>query len=514
MPKPSVFKLVLLVCGIVCLILFFTKILSADVFTRAEALHALNGLELRNDLIRLDFGSFWYNTNRQIVYPFLHSWLQALFFLTFGANYVAARLLSLVLFFAILVLVYLIPSHLNDEHGPKIGILACIMLLSSPAAINFATLNTLETLGTALFLAAAYIYLISEESKLFVHYLLTGLLLGLSIWTHYIYAYLILATFVVVAISKLGFAVYETIHLYRKGEKNALPFYWWMYKKLTIFAIILIVGLVWFIAAFFTRKIQMVTLTVFSDRLAETPLLSFWQNIFYYPKVIIQNFYFSPWIGFLLLFSLLLPLAFIKFKNLRTHYAFCYVALLLLTFSVGAKDPSLIFIIAPSLFLIFAANLILLLENRKNIFVLATISVVLFPTLLNLPSFIQSYLPSPRPIYFRSALDFFRRHLTLNDSFAMTVNIDNLSPDVVKFHFHDWEAPILTDAPVDNPEDLRADYYLTIELDEGVAARGQTQSLEQWNSILQAKMGAGMLEVTAHKNFNNMTAVIYKNVSP
>ena len=95
----------------------------------------------------------------------------------------------------------------------------------------------------------------------------------------------------------------------------------------------------------------------------------------------------------------------------------------------------------------------------------------------------------------------------------MTVNIDNLNPDVVKFHFHDWEAPILTEAPVDNPEDLGADYYLTVELDETATARDQTQSLEQWNNILQTKMGAGMLEITAHQNFNNLTAVVYKNVS-
>src|SRR3990167_4206040 len=100
---------------------FINRVVLGDAFNREEAQHALYGLWLCKDVRALDFGAFWYDTQRQMFWPFLHSWILSAFFFFFGISFFTARLLSFVIFFAVLFYMYLIANELHEKSGWKIG---------------------------------------------------------------------------------------------------------------------------------------------------------------------------------------------------------------------------------------------------------------------------------------------------------------------------------------------------------------------------------------------------------
>lgn len=159
-------------------LLFITRLLMADSFSKEEAQHALYGLWLYKDLKSFDLGSFWYDTNRQVYWPFFHSWIQSLFFLVLGVSYFSARLLSFLIFFATLILMYVACAQFSQKSGWKIGILAVLLALTSPIMLKYATLNTLEGLGAFIFIGTFYVYSIYEERKLLNEYATLAVLLG------------------------------------------------------------------------------------------------------------------------------------------------------------------------------------------------------------------------------------------------------------------------------------------------------------------------------------------------
>ena len=62
-------------------IIFTNRVLGGDAFDREEASHALYALWIQRDMQAEDWEAFWYDTQRQMVWPFLHSWVLAVFFL-------------------------------------------------------------------------------------------------------------------------------------------------------------------------------------------------------------------------------------------------------------------------------------------------------------------------------------------------------------------------------------------------------------------------------------------------
>ncbi|MEE8637978.1 MAG: hypothetical protein V3T21_02930, partial [Candidatus Margulisiibacteriota bacterium] len=68
---------ILLVGGVV----FVSRVVAGDTFNQEEAQHALYGLWITRDIQALNWNAFWYDTQRQLVWPFLHSWFLGFFFL-------------------------------------------------------------------------------------------------------------------------------------------------------------------------------------------------------------------------------------------------------------------------------------------------------------------------------------------------------------------------------------------------------------------------------------------------
>jgi Dolichyl-phosphate-mannose-protein mannosyltransferase len=509
--------LIIVLAAFFCLggILFVTRLLMADAFSKEEAQHALYSLWLYKDIRAFDWSGFWYDTNRQVFWPFFHSWLGALFFLGFGVSYLSARLLSFLLFFATLLLMYAACARFSEKLGWKIGVLAVLLALTSPIMLRFAVANTLEGLGAFIFMATFYVYSIYEERRLTYEYALLALLMGLSIFTNYLYAFLMLPAFIVMTLGKLGPIVYEVISLRRKGESHALPFVWWAYRKIIILLVLAICVAGWFFTAGFSRKLLLLSQAIFRYSGGGEPVGGLWQNLLYYPQAIANNFTFSPWLGCLIFLSLFLPFLGLRFHHIGKLYTFIWTVLILATLVLPAKAPQVVYIIVPFLFIVFSATVFYVLESYFKKWGAVFLLVVFLPALVSLPGLAAQFRPGRTGENMLAVLDYFQRETKPGCPLAAAADLQHLSPEVISFHFWDWNAPVMTDPALGEDSMFRAARsFLSVELDENSPYRPELldDSSFLWNSFLADKLRQGRLRLSSARRFDRigLTAKIYE----
>lgn len=496
-------------------ILFVTQVLGGDSFNREEAQHALYALWINKDIRAVDPGAFWYDTQRQMFWPFLHSWVLALGYLILGVSYVSTRFLSLAIFLGTLLLMYFAALRFSDKRGPQIGVLAVVLALTSPLMLRYATQNTLEGLGALIFLSVFYFYSICEERKLAYEYLILGVLIGLSIYTNYLYAYLMIPAFIVATLMKLEPLFAEGVKLRREGEKEALHFLWWMYRKLIILGVLLFFIATWFLTASFSRKIMLLAQAIFRYGGGEQNL-SMGQALIYYPKVILTQLSFSPWIGLLILIALLFPLVASGYRQVNKLYTFIWTVILLLTLTVGAKAPQLIYIILPFIFLVFSAAVFYVIERRQK-YVIPLALIALAPALLSWPRLTEQYFPARPGERTLQVLHFFKLGVAPRHAIAAAINLPDLNPEGLAFHFWDWNAPVLTDPVLGEDELFRnGQYFLSVELDPGSPYQADVidDATLRWQAFLSSKLGAGEVRENSFRTFSSLglTAKIYEKV--
>ncbi|MFH1825889.1 MAG: glycosyltransferase family 39 protein [bacterium] len=488
-------------------VLLFTRVIGGDAFSREEAQHGLFGLWITRDIQTLDWGNFWYDTQRQMNWPFLHSWILSLFFLIFGAGYTSARLLSLLLFVATIVLMYLLANKLCREKGWQIGILACVLGLTSPMVLRFATENMLEGLGVVLFLAAAYLYTVCEERKDMLHYILLTLLFGLALYTNYIYAYFIVPSFIVMTVSKLGPIFFEAHKVSRQGEKAALHFVWWAYRKLIVLGFVLLFLGGWF-SFHFSRKFMLLMNYIFKYS-GGLVTQSFWEGLFYYPQVIINHLTFSPVLGFFLLLSLFLPFIAVRYRHLNRLYVYAWTPLVLATFTVPTKAPQMIYIIVPFIFLIFSAVAMALIsdlkQNSKRFKILMALLVIV---LLSSSGRLYSSFAGQSGENMKHVLAYYYSAIPDKQANVATIfNLQHLNPEGVKFHFRDWQGRVMADLDL-SEEELLADgeYFLTLLIDEDSAYQKEVtdDSIYRWNAWLKEKEMEGKIRLFDSRRFDQI----------
>ncbi|MCU0640741.1 MAG: glycosyltransferase family 39 protein [Candidatus Margulisbacteria bacterium] len=493
--------------------LFVNRVVLGDAFGKEEAQHALYGLSITKDVRALDWHGFWYDTQRQMFWPFLHSWALSLFFFCFGVSYFSARFLSFTLLAITLLMTYVVSVKFCDRQGWRIGVVAVLLALTSPLMARFGTENTLEGLGAMIFMTAFYFYILTEEKKLTINYVLLAVLLALSIYTNYLYAYLMVPAFIVMTLGKLGPIGAEVVSLNRKGEHAAVPFFWWAYRKLVVVGVLAVMIAAWFLTATFNRKIMLLLQAIF--RYSGGEQVSGIVNILlYYPKAIINYFSFSPWLGFLMLIALFLPWVAFRFPKIGKLYTFVWTALLLATLTIPTKAPQFIYIIAPFVFIIFAATLFYLLEKYRRVAALG-IAAALLPVLLSLPQLPAVYAPARPADRMISVLGYFQSSLLPRYPLATSLNLQHLNPEGVAFHFWEWNAPVLADPIIGEDEMLRnAQYFLTVELD-GEHPELLDDSVSRWNAFLQEQVRAGNLREISFRSFPDLglTARIYEKTS-
>ena len=496
--------------------IFVNRILYADAFSKEEAQHALYALWLTKDLKSLDWGSFWYDTQRQMFWPFFHSWVLSLFFLLLGASYISARLLSFLIFFAILVLMYIIANRFSEKEGWKIGLLSVFLALSSPLMVRFAAENTLEGLGALIFLAAYYLYLVSETKWLTIYYVFLGILVGLSIYTNYLYAYFMIPAFIVVALGKLGPTLVEVRKLSRRGEKAAYPFLWWAYRKLIFLVVLFLVASAWFFTSTFSRKILLFLQATLRYAGGEGAG-GFWQNLLFYPKAIIQNYAFSPWLGALIVISLFMPFIAFKYLQLGKLFTFIWTVIVLATLTIPSRAPQFIYIIAPFLFLVFASA-VFYLKDRLKQYGGVFLFIIFVPLLVSLPNLSRVYFPARPAENMAGVLNYFHGEVLPRYPVAAAVNLQHLNPETIAFHFWGWNAPVLAD-PVMGEDEMfsNARYFITVELDPGspYASENLDDSIYRWNAFLSLKRGLGEVREYSQRRFSDigLTAKIYEKTA-
>ena len=500
-------------------LIFANRIVAGDAFGKEEAQHGLYGLWIWRDIHGLDWGGFWYDTSRQLTWPFLHSWLLSIFFLIFGVGYSSARFLSLVFFLGSAILVYILSNTLSEKTGWKIGILSCALVFTSPLMVRFASQNVLEGMGAFLYLLAAYLYTVCEERKDLIHYILLTLLFGLALYTNYIYAYFIVVSFLVVTISKLGPLFVEAYNISRKGEKVAMHFIWWAYRKLIVMGVLLLIIAAWF-SFNFSRKLMLLVKNIFRYS-GGVEAEGFWQALIYYPKVIISNLSFSPWLGVFLLIFLLIPFIASRYRGLNRLYVYVWTPLILATLTVPAKVPQMIYIIAPFIFIIFASALFFLIvkgqeTNKKLLKILLLVFII--PIIFSLPRAYAIFFPSQPAQSMVEVLEYFHGNVPPSAAVATIVNLQHFNPEAVKFHFRDWQAPVLADEELKEDELFGENgaerYYLSMDLDWESPYQKDVvdDSLFRWNSWLKQREMDGEIRFYSSRRFGEIgvTAKIYK----
>ncbi|MFC1568239.1 glycosyltransferase family 39 protein [Candidatus Margulisiibacteriota bacterium] len=496
--------------------IFINRIQAGDAFTWEEASHGLYGVWIWRDINASDWGAFWYDTGRQMVWPFLHSWLLAIFFLDFGVSYMSARLLSLVLFLVSVVLVYGIANQLSERSGWKIGIMASALMLTSPLMVSFASENMIEALGALLFLAAAFLYTVCQRRRLIIHYVFLAIIIGLCVYTNYIYAYFIIPAFVVVTLAKLGPLVVEAVRLSRKGEKAAVPFIWWAYKKLVVMFILLVFAGVWF-SFNFSRRIMLFMDTILRSGTAEG--IGFLESLIYYPRIIIQQLSFSPWIGVFLLAALLLFYVSMRYRGMSKLFVFVWVTLILATLTVAAKTPQMIYIVVPFIFVIFSTAFVSVMEDLNKSsrkLAIGLVLVLLLPAMISLPRAYALYFPARSDQNLIDVLDYFKTEVPRGAEIGTILNLKRFNSEVIKFHFWDCDCNILTeDYQREGDVTGKNVYFLTLDLDKDSPYQKDVQddSPYRWNAWLRDKEMKGEVRLYSTKRFESIgvTAKIFRN---
>jgi hypothetical protein len=245
---------------------------------------------------------------------------------------------------------------------------------------------------------------------------------------------------------------------------------------------------------------------------------NFWQGLMYYPAAIIKHYSFSPWLGLLIVAALFFPFIALNNRVLGKLYIFVWTILLLVTLTISTRAPQFIYIIAPFLYIIFAAFIYYGLKNLRN-FAPGILMVIFLPTLISLPQLWSAYFPARPEENMKQVLNYFKQTVPASQPLAASFNLQHLNPEVLAFHFSDWPAPVLADPVVGEDEMLReARYFLAVEVYPDLIPPGEIldDSADLWNSILLEKLKSGEIREYSQRSFNRLglTAKVFEKVAP
>lgn len=170
------------------LFVYLYLIRSLGPFAWDEAHHSTFSHLIAGSIIQGDWSAFLRYTSGQVYWPFLHSWVSAIFLLVGGYNYQAARLTSLALGFASILLLYKTGVRLSPRGSRATSVLAAVMLAISPIFQVYSGTAMIENLGlllTIILIDLQFAAWDKEKPRLFF---ITGLVLGLLFLSKYIYA--------------------------------------------------------------------------------------------------------------------------------------------------------------------------------------------------------------------------------------------------------------------------------------------------------------------------------------
>jgi hypothetical protein len=517
----SGFILVLLAAIVVCAVIFSLRVVPADVFVWDEGHHALYGTMLTSDVKAGDWDLFWSHTHRQTYWPFFHSWMLTSFFLVFGASYVSARSLSLFLFFLTVILTYFIALKTDKDKGVYVAIGASFLALTSPMLVQFAAMNMIELLGTLIFAAATLLYLKADEHgetwQGLVYYGLLGLSLGICMVTKYNFALALIPSIGAV----MAIDLFNDWRAMREGRVE-WPIYRTALKYLLVLIPLLLITVCWFTSYDMDRKISMVmwTRSAHVDRGLSDVLM---QNL-YYPKVVIDSFVLSKWLGFIVLISAFLSAIFFKNKPVRMMSISFILSMIITNAAVGWRLDRGFIMEIPWALILFSFMCVEVVrrvssfdQSRKRL-AFAALAILLLPAvvgLLNLPKMYSLPAKSGRV---QDVMDFFKTSIPAGASASAFIGGPAFSPYLFMFHFRDRGAPVLTIFNANSEEFIRSEYFFGIKYfgasseayDDGIVP---AEAIE-WDKNLQRLRDQRYIELFMEKSFEGLklSARIYKRI--
>jgi hypothetical protein len=554
--KKYAFYIVLVFTFIASVYAYFQFLKPLDVFLWDESHHGFYGMQIYNDLRTFDLGAFWAHTNNQALWMPLHSWFDGIFLLIFGFSYTSARLSSLFLFFLCSILVYLIGQELSKDKGWLIGLVSCVLFLTSPMMLHLATVNMQEMLGIFMILLITYFitrYISVEEIW---KYITIGFLLGVTYWTKQNYA--------IQAVIGIGlFHISE----FPGNDKNRLAAAKkWIINGLLIIAGLLPLFILWWAMPPFSRKYSLaVTFRQGSVAGANTSFISNTVGtMLFYVQSLITSYNLSFWIGVLSLASFIASSFYYKDKKLRV-ISLMFLANLSFISILSFAQERYISTAQPLMFLLLGYFCVIIYERIKHqkyalyIYALALFVIASFAfdltsltnytkevanrSMLSLiykdslnkysPPFLFGLAKRPAFTYpvsidqkkkyadfkvppgstIQDILNYFSSNIEKNRSISTMISFNELSPYVIYWHFHDWGAPVMSVNDLGfNPRYFwMADYFLDIQASDDSPYYSDLLD-KKWNDVSNVLLKEGVIRMAAKKEFSDLglTAKIYK----
>jgi hypothetical protein len=165
--------IILLITVVACIWLYtvyLTQTSGLVLWDMAE--HGFWGVKIANDIENFDIKSLFIHTHEQRLWPFVHSYLLAGFFLLFGSSVDTATVLSICGFALLIFFLALTSLNLSKKDGWFVGILACFFALTSNLYLIFSVLIMLEIFGALFTVIGLFLYFKAIESGSHKYYFL------------------------------------------------------------------------------------------------------------------------------------------------------------------------------------------------------------------------------------------------------------------------------------------------------------------------------------------------------
>ncbi len=394
-----VMAIVLIVTFITCNWIYTTYLThTSRMVTWDMAEHGFWGIKIASAIEDFDLRSFVFHTNEQRLWPFVHSYLLAGFFLLFDSSVDTATLLSICAFSLIVFILFLTSVNLAKRDGWFVAVLACFLALTSKLYLVYSTLVMLEIFGALFTLVSLLLYFRAMESGSNRYYALTSISIAALFLIKYNYGILLIVVILFMEYTNLPNRnllnkiiwsfVKEVLFVKKSREVNVSLKSIFPSKIYYLFMPALLVLLFWF-AYPYPHKINGLLGFVFKKNyLSQTAAMPFFSlnNIFYYPKVISD--YYSISQGVFIVAAILFLSSLFKTRDpkiimLRNFFLFA----LFLSTMHSLKGDRFIFTILPAFWLVAAyqanriimsINLNVLRNNAVGVKILVVVLVGVF----------------------------------------------------------------------------------------------------------------------------------------
>jgi len=156
--------------------------------------HGFTGVKIYESLKSLNPVSLLIETNQQVIWPFVNSYLLAFIYIIGGPTFDAATLLSMISYFFVILLLFIVGKQVSNSNIG--GILAAFLGLTSPLYMVFSSLVMLEIFGSLFILLTFYFYFKYLNNDSYSALMWAGIFMTITFFTKYNYGIILMGSLV------------------------------------------------------------------------------------------------------------------------------------------------------------------------------------------------------------------------------------------------------------------------------------------------------------------------------